>query len=200
VAPRKKKAGGKRAAARQAPARRGGSTKGRGVRRATSADAYPEVEALVDLMNRHGLIEVDYETGADGVRRIRVSRGGGGALHPPIAALAAHGAPLAHASSGHASGAEPPAASSPSGPDASAGLHPFKSPMVGTFYRAPSPESPPVVSVGDHADATTTGCIIEAMEGLNEIGPDVGGEIVSIEVENGEAVEDGQTLFLIRTA
>jgi acetyl-CoA carboxylase biotin carboxyl carrier protein len=72
--------------------------------------------------------------------------------------------------------------------------------MVGTFYRAPSPEAPPFASVGDKIDEHTTVCIIEAMKVMNEITPDKPGEIVSIEVENGEAVEYGQPLFLIRPA
>ena len=90
------------------------------------------------------------------------------------------------------------AGEAPAAPDES--LHVFKSPMVGTFYRAPSPEAPPFASVGDKIDEHTTVCIIEAMKVMNEITPDATGEIVSIEVENGEAVEYGQPLFLIRPA
>ena len=86
--------------------------------------------------------------------------------------------------------------SAPSGPAEE--LHAFKSPMVGTFYRAPNPEASAFVSVGDRIDEDSTVCIIEAMKVLNEIAPDMAGEVVSIEVENGEAVEFGQTLFLIR--
>jgi acetyl-CoA carboxylase biotin carboxyl carrier protein len=201
VAPRRKQAGSKRTANRKAPAARGKASKGRRSARAAgpaSEDAYPEVEALVDLMDRHGLLEVDYETGADGTRRIRVSRAGGraiaGAAHLPLAALGTDSAPPPGA-------AQAPVPDAPSGsPASSEAVHAFKSPMVGTFYRAASPETPPFASVGDHVDASTTVCIIEAMKVMNEIVPDVGGEIVSIEVENGEAVEYGQTLFLIRTA
>jgi acetyl-CoA carboxylase biotin carboxyl carrier protein len=147
-------------------------------------------------MDRHGLLEVDYETGTDGVRRIRVSRGGvahspGGHLAP--ASPAGPGGAAASGSTG-----EPTAGAQAAGAEREV-HHAFKSPMVGTFYRAPSPESPPFVSVGDPVDATTTVCIIEAMKVMNEIVPDVSGEVVSIEVENGEAVEYGQTLFLIRT-
>ncbi|HZL98611.1 MAG TPA: acetyl-CoA carboxylase biotin carboxyl carrier protein, partial [Planctomycetota bacterium] len=86
----------------------------------------------------------------------------------------------------------------PASAPAGEALHAFKSPMVGSFYRAPSPEAAPFVSVGDHVDPTTTVCIIEAMKVMNEIVPDISGTVVSIEVENGEAVEYGQTLFLIR--
>ncbi|HZJ72329.1 MAG TPA: biotin/lipoyl-containing protein, partial [Planctomycetota bacterium] len=62
----------------------------------------------------------------------------------------------------------------------------------------PSPDAAPFVSIGDHVDPATTICIIEAMKVMNEIVPDISGTVVSIEVENGEAVEYGQTLFLIR--
>jgi acetyl-CoA carboxylase biotin carboxyl carrier protein len=156
--------------------------------------AFPEIEQLVELMDRHGLIEVDFESGKDGSRRFRVSRA---AVAPPVALHSAHAS--APASGGHAGSAARPAGE-PAAPPAPAAetLHVFKSPMVGTFYRAPSPEAPPFTSVGDKVDEHTTVCIIEAMKVMNEITPDKSGEIVSIEVENGEAVEYGQPLFLIR--
>ena len=151
--------------------------------------AFPEIEQLVELMDRHGLVEVDFESSRDGSRRFRVSRA---AASAPLALHGTHAA--AHGPAAHA-----PAAVRET--DAKAeNLHTFKSPMVGTFYRAPSPEAPPFVSVGDKIDEHTTVCIIEAMKVMNEITPDRTGEIVSIEVENGEAVEYGQPLFLIRPA
>lgn len=70
-------------------------------------------------------------------------------------------------------------------------------PMVGTFYAAPSPESPPFVSVGDHVSAGQTLCIIEAMKIMNEIESDVTGRIAKIVVQNAEPVEYGQPIFLI---
>jgi acetyl-CoA carboxylase biotin carboxyl carrier protein len=154
--------------------------------------AFPEIEQLVELMDRHGLVEVDFESGKDGSRRFRVSRAAVAppvALHAPSSAAAAAHAAASARSAGEPAAAPPPAAES---------LHVFKSPMVGTFYRAPSPEAPPFTSVGDKVDEHTTVCIIEAMKVMNEITPDTAGEIVSIEVENGEAVEYGQPLFLIR--
>ncbi len=71
-------------------------------------------------------------------------------------------------------------------------------PMVGTFYRAPSPGEEPFVKVGDTVKKDDTLCILEAMKLMNEIKADQGGEIVSILVENGEMVEYGQTLFQIK--
>lgn len=72
------------------------------------------------------------------------------------------------------------------------------SPMVGTFYRAASPDSPPFVDVGDKVDASQVVCIIEAMKLFNEIESEVKGEIVKILVQNGEPVEYGQKLMLVR--
>ncbi len=78
------------------------------------------------------------------------------------------------------------------------GLHRIKSPMVGTFYRAPSPDSGPFVEVGDHVSAGSTLCIVEAMKLMNEIESDIAGTIVKILVENSEAVEYNQPMFLIK--
>ncbi|RMG44300.1 MAG: acetyl-CoA carboxylase biotin carboxyl carrier protein, partial [Acidobacteria bacterium] len=81
---------------------------------------------------------------------------------------------------------------------AEAEIHEQKAPMVGTFYRAPSPEAKPFVSVGDHVEAGQTLCIIEAMKLMNEIEAEVSGTIVDIPVENAQPVEYGEVLFRIR--
>ncbi|MBO8154825.1 MAG: acetyl-CoA carboxylase biotin carboxyl carrier protein [Bacillaceae bacterium] len=77
--------------------------------------------------------------------------------------------------------------------------HEITSPMVGTFYRAPSPDSDPYVEVGDEVKTDTVVCIVEAMKLFNEIEAEVQGEIVEILVENGELVEYGQPLFRVKT-
>jgi len=77
-------------------------------------------------------------------------------------------------------------------------IHYITSPMVGTFYRAPSPTSPPFVDVGDTVKKGQTLCIIEAMKLMNEIESDVSGVVVDILVENGKPVEYGQRLFAIK--
>ena len=77
-------------------------------------------------------------------------------------------------------------------------FHLIKSPMVGTFYRSPSPESPPFINEGDTVDRETTVCILEAMKVMNEIPADVSGEIVQIYLQNGAAVEYGQPLFKVK--
>jgi acetyl-CoA carboxylase biotin carboxyl carrier protein len=74
----------------------------------------------------------------------------------------------------------------------------IKSPMVGTFYRAPSPESPPYVQVGDRVNADSVLCIVEAMKLMNEIKAEMNGTILDILVENGQPVEYGQPMFKIK--
>lgn len=75
--------------------------------------------------------------------------------------------------------------------------HEIKSPIVGTFYRSPSPDADPYVQVGQQIESGTTVCIIEAMKLMNEIESDATGKIVKINVENGQPVEYGQTLMVI---
>ena len=77
------------------------------------------------------------------------------------------------------------------------GVEVVKSPIVGTFYRSPSPESSPYVEVGSHVNKGDTLCIIEAMKIMNEIDADTEGKVMKILVENGQPVEFGQPLFLI---
>ena len=77
-------------------------------------------------------------------------------------------------------------------------LHKIESPMVGTFYAAPSPDEDPYVQVGDKVKADTVVCIVEAMKLFNEIEAEVEGEIVEVLVENGQLVEYGQPLFLVK--
>ncbi|HEK86544.1 MAG: acetyl-CoA carboxylase biotin carboxyl carrier protein [Candidatus Saccharicenans sp.] len=79
-------------------------------------------------------------------------------------------------------------------------LHYITSPMVGTFYRAPSPTSPPFVDIGDTVKKGQTLCIIEAMKLMNEIESDVNGIITDILVENGKPVEYGQKLFAVKVS
>ena len=90
-----------------------------------------------------------------------------------------------------------PSSDTPTAIDA-AGVFFVTSPMVGTFYRAPSPDSETFVKVGDFVEKGSVVCIIEAMKLMNEIESEVAGEIVSIPVENGHPVEYGERLFAIR--
>ncbi len=81
-----------------------------------------------------------------------------------------------------------------------ANIYEVRSPMVGTFYRAPSPDADPYVEVGDSVSVGQTLCIVEAMKLMNEIESEVSGKIVKILVENAQPVEYNQVLFLIETA
>jgi acetyl-CoA carboxylase biotin carboxyl carrier protein len=96
----------------------------------------------------------------------------------------------------------PEPAEAPAAPAAEGGkkLHEIRSPIVGTFYRAPAPDKPPFVQVGDVVSVGQTLCIIEAMKIMNEIQSDVAGRVVKILVENGQPVEYDQVLFLIEPA
>ncbi len=95
----------------------------------------------------------------------------------------------------------PVAAKSPEQPSAKeeTGYAYIKSPMVGTFYRASSPTTPPYVEVGAKVNAKTVVCIVEAMKLMNEIEAEVQGEIVELMAENGHLVEYGQPLFKVKT-
>ena len=84
--------------------------------------------------------------------------------------------------------------------DANAGLHEIKSPIVGTFYRAPTPDADAYIQVGDSISSGTVLCIVEAMKLMNEIESDVSGKVIKILVENGKPVEYNQPLFLIQTS
>ncbi len=111
-----------------------------------------------------------------------------GGLDQPAAPAAAPVQPVSVAAPAKAS-AEP-----------EAGVGIIKSPMVGTFYRASSPESEPFVDVGSTVAEASTVCIIEAMKVMNEIQAEIKGKIIEILVENGKAVEYGQPLFKVKTA
>src|SRR5436309_834265 len=102
----------------------------------------------------------------------------------------------------------PPAQTVPSAPASSGGgasapaanIHEVKSPIVGTMYRAPSPDADSYVQLGQNVEIGTTLCIIEAMKLMNEIESDAAGKIIKILVENGQPVEYGQVLFILETA
>ncbi|GAB6990418.1 acetyl-CoA carboxylase biotin carboxyl carrier protein [Paenibacillus pini] len=91
-----------------------------------------------------------------------------------------------------------PVASEPEVDLAASSLHKIVSPMVGTFYRASSPDKAPFISVGDRVDEKSTVCIIEAMKLMNELEAEIKGEIVEVLAENGQLVEFGQPLFLVK--
>ena len=147
-----------------------------------------KLKTLIDLVAESGISELEVTEGEGKVRIVKAPPQIIAApVAAPIAAPVAAGAPAA------------PAAAAPvveAVPAAPAG-HTVNSPMVGTFYRAPSPGAAPFVSVGDTVKEGQTICIIEAMKLLNEIEADKSGVVKEILVENGDAVEYGQPLIVI---
>ena len=95
--------------------------------------------------------------------------------------------------------ADSPAKSAPTEPEEDKNAVYIKSPMVGTFYRSPSPESDPFVKSGSRVESSTVVCIIEAMKVMNEIQAEIPGKIVDVLVENGESVDFGRPLFRIES-
>jgi len=133
----------------------------------------------------------DFELEEQGLKlRIRKTAPGS-ASHPPASALPAATAAVASAP------AVPVAVPAPA-PAAEEGLHVVKSPIVGTFYRSPDPNSPVFVQVGDRVKQGQTLCIIEAMKLMNDIEAEIAGEVVRIHPENGQPVQYGEPLFSIR--
>jgi acetyl-CoA carboxylase biotin carboxyl carrier protein len=146
-----------------------------------------KLKKLIDLVQESGIAELEV---TEGEERVRISRIGQAPV-PMMAAPAQIALPAAPAA---AAGAAPVAALP--APEKVEG-HIVKSPMVGTFYRAPSPGAKAFVEVGDKVGPGDTLCIIEAMKLLNEIEADHGGTIKEVYVENGQPVEYGEPLFLI---
>ncbi len=162
---------------------------------ASSQDIFDvrKIRRLVELMKEHDLTEIDIQQGEVRIqlRRAGTAAGPGVILQGP----------------GIRSEAFPPAAAGPSRPapesmpESASDNHLaiIKSPMVGTFYAAPDPDSTPYVKVGDHVGPETTVCIVEAMKVFNQIPAEISGKILSVLVENGESVEYGQPLFKVDT-
>lgn len=161
------------------------------------------VRRLVQLMNEHELSEIDLRHGD---MRIRIRRGEQTVISPLPAGPAyspgaypvsqpAEAAPGAAPSASAAAEQSPP----PEPPTEEENLELIRSPLVGTFYAAPDPDSPSYVSVGDMVAPDTVVCIVEAMKVFNEIPAEIAGKIVAVLVENGEPVEYGQPLFKVDT-
>jgi acetyl-CoA carboxylase biotin carboxyl carrier protein len=146
-----------------------------------------KVRRLVEMMKEHDLAEIDLRQGD---QRVRLRRGAEPMISMP--------APTAVSAPQPASHAEPPA-EKPAVATAGGDLAVVKSPMVGTFYGAPNPESPPFVKVGDHVGPESIVCIIEAMKVFNEIPAEISGKVTAVLVENGAPVEFGQPLFKVDT-
>ncbi|WP_425398023.1 acetyl-CoA carboxylase biotin carboxyl carrier protein [Aeoliella sp.] len=147
-----------------------------------------KVRRLVELMNEHELAEIDLRQSD---QRIRLRKGG----EPVMTAVPAAPAPAAPAP---APAAPAPAGDAPAAPAAEAITGKvIKSPIVGTFYASPNPDSAAFVKVGDQIGPDTVVCIVEAMKVFNEVPAECSGKITAVLVESGDAVEFGQALFKV---
>ena len=195
--------GAARAAERRVPAAPPETKKGA---RAAAASITPETrQQLMDLDFLRGLIEAVDSSSIDWIEinragtRIRISK------TPPPAPVMTNGTQASAAHTNHApsapAAAPPPAAETTpeaqAAPAAKSNLVEVKSPMVGTFYRAPAPEAPPYVEVGNTVRKGQTLCILEAMKLMNELESEVDGIVRQVRAENADPVEYGQVLFLI---
>lgn len=155
-----------------------------------------KLKELVQLMVENDLSELDLQ---DQDETVTIKRGSA----PVVQAAPMFAAPPAMSHGAH-SGAAPAAAAGGAGPAAAtgggadAGLIAVESPMVGTFYASPNPDSPAFVKAGGSISPGTVVCLIEAMKVFNEIKAEVNGTIERVLVKNGEAVEFGQKLFLVK--
>ena len=153
-----------------------------------------ELKKLISLMNENGLVEIEIsEEGRRCVLKKAPPQLAGSNSHGPVEVHL----PMRH--EGAASHAAPgPAGKAAGGPLPLEGTVTFNSPIVGTFYRSPSPGVEPFVKAGDRINADSVLCLIEAMKVFNEIKAEMTGTIVEVLVENQEAVEFNQPLFLIK--
>jgi acetyl-CoA carboxylase biotin carboxyl carrier protein len=157
-----------------------------------------DLKEILRILEEQDITEFELEQ--DGVK-LRVCRTSTAAL-PAVVPAAVHLAPSAPApvaAAVPAVGTAAAAAPAPPAEPAESGTV-VKSPIVGTFYRSPDPNSPPFVSVGDRVKVGQVLCIIEAMKLMNEIEAEVAGEIVKIHPENGQPVQYGDPLFTLRPA
>ena len=145
-----------------------------------------KLKTLIDLVADSGIAELEVTEGEDRVRIAKFSP----APAAPGAAATTVSVPTAAAVAANGTTSAVPATLEPEG-------HVVKSPMVGTFYRSPSPGAASFIELGQAVKPGDTLCIIEAMKLLNEIEAEVGGTVKQILVENGQPVEYGQPLFII---
>jgi acetyl-CoA carboxylase biotin carboxyl carrier protein len=154
-----------------------------------------DIKSIIDLMTKNDLTEFEWEKdnvkirlkrGPEGVAHIHSgpTNGGNGTTHQVVAPASA----------------APVQASAPAAPVAPANVKDIKSPMVGTFYRSPSPEAASYIEIGQAVTEDTVVCIIEAMKVMNEIKAEVRGVISEVLVENAKPVEFGKPLFRVKTS
>lgn len=158
-----------------------------------------ELRELIALMSDNGLAELELEREDFRVRLRRDSIGVASGHAPEAAQPASAPVPTpAVAPAPAASGPAHPGTQATTAASEDQNLHIIPSPIVGTFYRSPSPNADPFVKIGSNVEHDTVVCIIEAMKLMNEIQAEASGQVVKIYVENGQPVEYGQPLFGIK--
>lgn len=156
-----------------------------------------DIKAIIDLMKKNSVSEFELEKEDFKIKLKRTPSGGVAPVSYEEAPMVAYAPPAAISAVPAAPTAGAPAGAG-SAPAASSGEQEIKSPMIGTFYRSPSPEAGPYVEVGTEVNPETVVCIIEAMKVMNEIKAEARGVITQVLVENAKPVEFGQPLFKIR--
>ncbi|GEC90951.1 MULTISPECIES: acetyl-CoA carboxylase biotin carboxyl carrier protein [Brevibacillus] len=159
-----------------------------------------EIREIIKLIDQSSIQEFNLETEGAKVS-LKKSNGTETIVVTQPAVQAPVAAPVAHIPAQPVAAAAPVAAEAPKAAvqaSDEANLHKIVSPMVGTFYSAPEPGKPPYVQAGDKVTASKVVCIVEAMKLFNEIEAEVSGEIVKVLVEDGQLVEYGQALFLVK--
>ena len=152
-----------------------------------------KLKKLIELVEDSGIAELEITEGEESVRIGRYPAPGSVPAAPPQQAYAA-APPPAEAPAQNAGGSAPAAEPADNTPEG----HVVRSPMVGTFYRAPAPDAKAFVDIGDTVGPNDTLCIIEAMKMLNQIEAEVSGEIADILVEDGQPVEFDQPLVVVK--
>ena len=159
-----------------------------------------ELKELIEFLIEKDIAEFELERGDVKVKIKRGEQGGHARSDVPFVAVSA--VPTVPIAAPVATGpvALPGTPQAPPAPEPAAAenFHMVKSPIVGTFYEAPSPGAPPFVKIGDTVEVGQVLCIVEAMKLLNEIESDVAGEVVKKVASNGQPIEYGQELFAIR--
>lgn len=158
-----------------------------------------ELRELIALLRDNGLAELELEREDFRVRLRREGVSVSGDHSHYIAVPAPVSVPSTTAATAPASAPTHPGAQASSAVSSDQDLHIISSPIVGTFYRSPSPTADPFVKIGSNVESATVVCIIEAMKLMNEIQAEASGEVVKVYVENGQPVEYGQPLFGIRS-
>lgn len=154
-----------------------------------------EIKELVKLVDSTSIQQLDIEN-ENG--KISIRKQDAAAAVQPAAVQAAPQLAIPAAPQAPATAPTPAVQEQPAAEAKDESLHRIVSPMVGTFYAAPSPDAPAFVKVGDAVNEKTVVCIVEAMKLMNEIEAEVKGKIVEVLAENGQLVEFGQPLFLVK--